>query len=113
MKPPFWHPQARLDLDHAAAWYARQGGQRLELAFTDALQTAVQHLVQHPGIGSARCGETVGIPLLRQWPVKGFPHLVFYLDRPGQLDIWRVLHARTDIPSWMIEPDNDPTSPRE
>lgn len=113
MKPLFWHPQARLDADHAAAWYARQGGVKLELAFTDALQDAVQRLAQHPGIGSVRCAERVGIPFLRQWPVKHFPHLVFYIERPGEVDVWRVLHARNDIPAWMGDPDHDPKSPTE
>ncbi len=113
MKPLFWHPLARLDVDHAADWYASQGGVRLELAFTNALQDALQQLMRHPGIGSARCGEKLGIAFLRQWPVKDFPHLVFYMERTRRVDIWRVLHARADIPSWMGEPDNGPTSPPE
>jgi len=113
VKPVFWHPLSRLDVDRAAAWYAGQGGVTLELAFTEALQLAVKRLMQHPGIGSVRCGEALGIPFLRQWPIRGFPHLLFYIDRPGQLDIWRVLHARNDFPSWLGEPDNEPTSPPE
>lgn len=110
MKPVFWHPLARLDADQAAAWYAQEGGLALELAFTAALQDAVQRLAQHPGIGSQRCGESLGMPSLRQWPVHTFPHLIFYLERDSQLDVWRVLHASTDIPAWLGEPDNDPAS---
>jgi toxin ParE1/3/4 len=113
VKPLFWHPQARLDADNAAAWYARQGGVKLELAFTDALQAAVQRLAQYPAIGSGRCAEELDIPFLRQWPVRNFPHLVFYIERPGQLDVWRVLHTHSDVPAWMADPAHDPKSPAE
>jgi toxin ParE1/3/4 len=111
VKPVFWHPLARQDVALAAAWYAGQGGLPLELAFTAALEDALRHLMRHPGMGSERCAEALAIPGLRQWPIRKFPHSVFYLERPGQLDIWRVLHGRTDIPAWLGDPDNDPTDP--
>jgi toxin ParE1/3/4 len=31
-----------------------------------------------------------------------FPYLVFYLERADCIDVWRVLHAQRDIPSWMV-----------
>lgn len=37
--------------------------------------------------------------------VDGFPYLVFYVEQPGHLDVWRVLHARRDIPSWLRDPE--------
>ena len=101
MKPLHWHPLARRDADETAAWYAQQGGLPLELAFTDALQTTTGLISTHPGIGSPRYATVLNLAGLRFWPVKGFPQLVFYIEREGQLDIWRVLHAQRDIPAWM------------
>lgn len=101
MKPLHWHPLARRDTEQAAAWYAKQGGLVLELAFTDALQATTGLISTHPGIGSPRYATVLNLVGLRCWPVKGFPQLVFYIERETQLDVWRVLHAQRDIPAWM------------
>lgn len=101
MKPLHWHPLARRDADEAAAWYAGQGGLTLELAFTDALDSATARIARHPGIGSARYADPLKIHALRFWPVQKFPYLIFYIERDTQLDIWRVLHAQRDVPAWM------------
>ena len=31
--------------------------------------------------------------------------MVFYVDRADHIDIWRVLHGKRDIPSWIREAD--------
>ena len=103
MKPLQWHPDARLDVVDAADWYAAQGGLALELAFTDALEKAVGQINRHPGIGSPRHAVLLQIADLRVWPVKGFPQLIFYVEREQRIDVWRVLHAQRDIPAWMGE----------
>ena len=33
------------------------------------------------------------------------PHLVFYVECPDHIDVWRMLHGRRDIPAWMHDPD--------
>ncbi|AWI60196.1 plasmid stabilization system protein ParE [Sinorhizobium fredii] len=38
--------------------------------------------------------------------LKRYPYLVFYRDQPGHVDVWRVLHAKRDIPQWMQEPNS-------
>ncbi len=103
MKPLHWHPQSRRDADDAAAWYAEQGGLDLELAFTNALETATQQLARHPGIGSTRYADSLKISGLRVWPLKKFPFLVFYVERETQVDGWRVLHGKRDMPTGMGE----------
>jgi toxin ParE1/3/4 len=30
--------------------------------------------------------------------------MVFYVERADYIDLWRALHSRRDIPTWMIEP---------
>lgn len=101
MKPPQWHPLARLDADEAANWYAEQGGLALELRFIQSLDTAIAQIAGQPGIGASRYAEVLKLRDLRFWSLKGFPCLIFYLERDTHVDIWRVLHAQRDIPAWM------------
>ncbi|MEB1529778.1 type II toxin-antitoxin system RelE/ParE family toxin [Xanthomonas campestris pv. campestris] len=94
---------ARHDVAEAAAWYGKQGGPKLELAFTDALESAATAIARHPAIGSSRHAALLKLQDIRFWPLKGFPCLIFYVERETHVDIWRVLHAQRDIPAWMEE----------
>jgi toxin ParE1/3/4 len=38
---------------------------------------------------------------LRSWRLARCPYVVFYVERDDHLDVWRVLHARQDIPEWL------------
>jgi toxin ParE1/3/4 len=38
---------------------------------------------------------------LRSWRIKGFPCVIFYFECDDRVDMWRVLHGRRDIPSWL------------
>ncbi len=58
-----------------------------------------------PALGSPRYASELALPGLRSLATKGFPYLVFYIDRDDHIDVWRVLHARRDIPSRMREPE--------
>ena len=42
---------------------------------------------------------------IRVWQLRHYPYLVFYMDREQYVDVWRVLHANSDVPGWMQEPD--------
>jgi toxin ParE1/3/4 len=46
----------------------------------------------------------LNLPGLRLWPLAHDPHLVFYVERPEHIHVWRVLHGQGDIPAWMQEP---------
>ena len=76
----------------------------LALRFVDALEQACRHIQKRPATGSPRYAHELDIPGLRCWPLKRFPYLVFYSERPGAIEIWRVLHGRRDIPVWLTEP---------
>ncbi|MEQ8033428.1 type II toxin-antitoxin system RelE/ParE family toxin [Xanthomonas sp. WHRI 6106] len=101
MKPARWRPLALRDVDEAAAWYGEQAGLAVELAFTDALEVAVKTLMRHPGVGSSRHAVLLKLQHLRVWPLKGFPYLIFYIERDADVVIWRVLQMQRDIPAWM------------
>ena len=64
----------------------------------DGADAAIDEL---PGIGSPRWAHELNLPGLRSWRIQGYPWLVFYVEAEANVDVWRVLHAKLDIPTWM------------
>ena len=95
---------AQRDVDEVVAHYLDEGGTEVALRFVDALERSLQHIARNPGSGSPRYGHELNMAGLRSWPVKSYPHLVFYMEGQGVVDVWRILHGRRDIPAWMGEP---------
>nr|WP_153503770.1 type II toxin-antitoxin system RelE/ParE family toxin [Sinorhizobium meliloti] len=97
---------ARSDVEEAIDYYVREAGNEIALGFIDSLQEAYALIANHPEAGSLRYAYELGLPDLRSVSLKRYPYLVFYRDQPGLVDVWRVLHAKRDIPQWMQEPNN-------
>lgn len=97
--------RARLDLEEAAFWYAAEAGNAVAERFLLAVEAAIGRLAAHLAAGSLRYADTMAHPGLRFWRVKGFPWRVFYVDRGGWIDVWRLLHAGRDIPAWLFPED--------
>ena len=91
------------DAEIATDFYIREAGDAVAFRFIDALKAAYERIGENPGIGSPRLGESIGIPDLRTWPVRGFPYVVCYENGPRSVDVWRVLHAQSDIPEHLFE----------
>lgn len=68
----------------------------------DALEAAISHLRRYPNSGSLRFAFELEIPGLRSWSLQRFSYLIFYVPQDDRIDIWRVLHARRDIPAHLI-----------
>jgi toxin ParE1/3/4 len=107
MKPVIPRDLARRDLEDAVDYYVREAGTAVALRFVDSVESAYSVIARQPAAGSPRYAYELDLPGLRCWSVKRFPYLIFYVERDSHIDIWRVLHARRDIPVWMQEPDND------
>ena len=90
-------------MDEAFAHYLREAGVQAALGFVDELERAYRHIAQYPASRSSRYAWELDVPGLRSWPLKGYPHLVFYRERGDYIDVWRVLHGKRDIPAWMRE----------
>ncbi len=91
---------AAADIDSAVVYYRTEACPAVALDFVEALEAAIGHLSQHPLAGSLRFAYELGIPGLRCWSLRRFPYLVFYLTaHDDRVDVWRVLHARRDIPA--------------
>jgi len=95
---------AQQDIEAAIAHYAAAAGATVALAFIDAVQTGFRRISAHPGVGSPRIGTELRLSGLCAWPLRRFPCLIFYRAEPDHIDVWRVLHAKRDIPDWMAEP---------
>ena len=104
-KPLLLRPLAQADIDAIFAYCRAEGGLSLAEQFADQLEKALRTLATHPAIGSRRYADLLGVPGLRSWPVKPSAYLIFYIDDSGEIDIWRVLHGRRDIPTLLGDAD--------
>jgi toxin ParE1/3/4 len=94
---------ANHDVDEAIAYYVSEASVEVARGFVDALERAYRHIGRHPASGSSRYAVELNLPGLRSWPLRRFPHLVFYVETKDCIDVWRVLHSARDIPAWMRE----------
>ncbi|HTW35434.1 MAG TPA: type II toxin-antitoxin system RelE/ParE family toxin [Rhizomicrobium sp.] len=106
MKPVIPRDRARRDLEDAAEYYAREAGASAALRFVDAVERTFGAIAGRPASGSPRYAYELDLPGLRVRPVGRYPYLIFYIEREDHMDVWRVLHARRDIPAWMREPED-------
>ncbi len=102
-RPVIPRSQADRDADDAIDHYLREDAIDAALGFIDALEQAYNHIGRHSAAGSSRYAGELNLPGLRFWPLNRYPYLVFYVERSDHIDVWRVLHARRDIPAWMHE----------
>ena len=101
-KPVVPRELANRDIDDAIAYSLSEGAEQAALGF---IEQAYAHISRHPATGSPRYAHELNLPGLRFWPLAHYPHLVFYVERPEHIDVWRVLHGQRDIPAWMQEAD--------
>lgn len=104
-KPVIPREQARQDVDDAVAYYLNEATEAAALGFIDALERAYTHIGRHPATGSSRYAHELNLPGLRTWPLTHYPYLVFYVEHPEHIDVWRVLQSQRDIPAWMQKPE--------
>ena len=104
-KPVVPREQVTRDVDEAVAYYLNEVNEAVALGFIDALEKAYGHIARHPATGSPRYAHELNLPGLRAWPLTRYPYIIFYVERPDHIDVWRVLHGQRDIPAWMQEPD--------
>ncbi|WFP76318.1 type II toxin-antitoxin system RelE/ParE family toxin [Mesorhizobium sp. WSM4906] len=94
------------DIEDAIDYYAREVGSHMALGYVEDLQNTYELIATYPASGSPRHGYEVGLPGLRSVQFKRYPYLIFYLEQADHIDVWRVLHAKMDIPAWLQNPDS-------
>ena len=108
-KPVIPRQRAQQDVDEAIGHYLRDANAAVALGFVDDLQATYRLIAQHPAAGSPRYAYELQIADLRSRQLKRYPYLVFYVECPEYIDVWRVLHGMRDIPSWLTRSDGDET----
>jgi toxin ParE1/3/4 len=103
-KPVVPRELAKRDVDEAIEHYLSEDAAEAALGFIDALERAYTHISRHPSSGSSGYALELNLPGLRSWPLTRYPYLLFYIEQPDHVDVWRVLHSHRDIPAWMAEP---------
>jgi toxin ParE1/3/4 len=102
-KPVRLRQLAAADLEDASDCYRREGGERVALEFIDTVERGMKRISRSPQLGSLHFAYELGIPDLRAWPVQRFPYVVLYVVGDEEIDVWRILHTRRDLPA-AIEP---------
>lgn len=102
-KPVIPREIARQDVNEVISYYLEEGAVQAALGFIDVLEQAYSHLARHPDTGSPRYAYELDIPGLRSWPLKRYPHLIFYVNRTDHVDVWRVIDGSRDIPAWLSD----------
>jgi toxin ParE1/3/4 len=91
------------DIDAAVDYLLAEAGRDVASRFVDAVEAALTHVGRHPHHGSLRFSFDLDIPDLRAWPLSRFPYVVFYVEREHEIDVWRVLHTRRDLPATVAD----------
>jgi toxin ParE1/3/4 len=100
-KPVFPRELANRDVENAVDHYLSEASEKAALGFIDVLAHAYAYISRHPATGSPRYAHELNLPGLRSWPLSRYPYLVFYVEHPDHIDVWRVLHGKRDIPVWL------------
>lgn len=96
---------ALADVEAAVRWYAEHAGDAVVDGFLAELEAAYAHIARHPATGSPRWAHALGLEGLRAWPLSRFGHLVFYAEREGTIEVWRVLHGARDMAAALSGPE--------
>jgi toxin ParE1/3/4 len=95
------------DVEGAVDHLLAEAGADVATRFVDAVERALRHVGRHPQSGSLRFSYDLDIPELRAWSLARFPYLVFYVERDNEIDVWRILHTRRDLPAMFVDDDED------
>ena len=96
---------AAADLEGASEQYRRDAGEQTALDFIDAVERAVKRIRRSPQVGSLRFAYELAVPDLRAWPLQRFPYVLFYVVTDEEIDVWRILHTRRDVPATLEPPE--------
>ncbi|WP_435011103.1 type II toxin-antitoxin system RelE/ParE family toxin [Tundrisphaera lichenicola] len=91
-------PTADTDLDHLAAYLAREASLETALRFYDAAATTFEAIAQAPGVGERWPSSHPRLANLRVRSIEGFEnHLVYYRPTEDGIEIIRVMHGARDL----------------
>ncbi|WP_171013174.1 type II toxin-antitoxin system RelE/ParE family toxin [Microbacterium sp. 2FI] len=102
-KPVRTRTTAEADLQPAIAYYLEEGAFDAALGLVDEFERALAVIGAHTGIGSPRLEVELGIPGVRSFALRTYPHVIVYFDADEFVDIRHVLHSSRDIPARLAD----------
>ena len=91
------HRFAVEDEEEIVHYYEQTSSEQVALGFINALDQAFSQLSRYPQMGSPRPEYDLELDGIRSWPLKKFPHLIYYEIQTDHVELWRILHPRRDI----------------
>ena len=99
--------QARLDLLEQFVYFGEEAGVAVAERYFAAVEETCRLLVKHPKSGTRYDSSVTRLEGMRRIPVRGFDNdLIFYLPRPGGIDVIRVLHGARDIDNIFVDEES-------
>ena len=98
MKPATFDPQADEELVLAAAWYEEQR-EGLAVAFLRQIQRTMNRIIENPQWFPKAV--TPSATVVRRAPVFRFPYSVVYCERPDDILILPISHAKRRPGYWL------------
>jgi toxin ParE1/3/4 len=100
-------PAARQDILHQYRHYLTLDLPHVAERFLASVENSIDALMAAPKAGSPRHFANPLLAGLRSWPVKGFEEFrIYYLERPCEVAVARILHGRRDIGA-ILEDERD------
>ena len=96
---------ATTDLDEPSEYYRHEVGEHTARDFIDAGERGMSRISRSPLVGSVQFAYELAIPDLRAWPLRRFPYVVFYVVSDHEIDVWRILDTRRDLPATLQPPE--------
>lgn len=102
-KPVRLRQVAADDIAAALDYYLSEAATDVAQRFVAAVERATVSIGRTPHSGSLRFAYELEIPDLRCRRLTRFPYLVFYVEHPDHIDVWRLLHTRRHIPTTLAD----------
>ncbi len=87
------HRFAVEDEEEIVHYYEQTSSEQVALGFINALDQAFSQLSRYPHMGSPRPEYDLELDGIRSWPLKKFPHLIYYEIQTDHIELWRSKHA--------------------
>jgi len=78
---------------------------RQRSVFSTPVEQAYGSIGRHRCQRSRCCGDELKRAGWRSWPLTRHSYLVFCIEQPDHIAVWRVLRGQREIPVWMREAD--------
>ncbi len=97
-------PRSLVDLDEIAAHLMEHAGEEIAIRFLDAAEELLVRIASMPASGALFECEDPRLRGLRHASIHGFRnHYLFYLESPSGIELVRVLHAKRDLNTRLMD----------